>query len=214
MKVNQSHIDHLVLETQKGNTKAFGELYDIYFPQIYKYVYYKVSEEHVEDLVGTIFIKAWTKIKRYRKAAFPFSSWLFRIASNTVIDHYRTNKDFYELEERIADDNEALHPENMTEKNLNSQRVHRALRKITPKYREVILLRFMNNLSNKEAANILKTNENNVRTLQFRALKKLRIVLDEQEREALNKLGKKEEKNKSVRFLKRIFVRSSSGNID
>ena len=209
MSLNQEQIDRLVMEAQKGNSKAFGEIYDIYFSQIHRYVYYKVSEEHVDDLVANIFIKTWAKIKKYRKGACPFSSWLFRIASNTVIDHYRTNKEFYELEERIADDNEKLNPQNFTEKNLNGERVHRALRKIGKKYQEVVLLRFMNDLSNKEIAEALGTNESNIRTLQFRALKKLRSLLEEQEREAKKRLEEKDGQVKKPGFLRRIFARSS-----
>lgn len=206
MDIKQSQIDRLVKESQNGNAAAFGEIYDVYFPQIYRYVYYKVFSEHVDDVVATVFIKAWSKISKYRKTSYPFSSWLFRIASNTVIDHYRTNKGFYELEDRIADKSESFNPQLFTEKNLDSERVHRALRKIGPSYQEVILLKFMNDLSNREVAKILNTNENNVRTLQFRALKKLRLVLEEQERISKKKLKQKE--NEGVSLLRRVFIRS------
>lgn len=172
-----SPLDRLVEECQKGNVKAFGELYDIFFPQIHKYVYYKVGKEQVEDLVSTIFLKAWSNIKKYRRSSFPFSSWLFRIAHNTVIDHYRTHREFYELEEKIVDD-ESLNPALFTDQKLNSERVHHALRKIGKPYQDVILLKFMNDLPNSEIARVLNTNETNVRTLQFRALKKLRELLE------------------------------------
>jgi len=209
MKINQDHIDRLIAETQKGNAKAFGEVYDIYFKKIYKYVYYKVSEEQVDDVVAIVFIKAWTKIKKYKKSTFPFSSWLFRIASNTVIDHYRTKKDYYELEERIADDNERLNPNFLTDKSLNSERVHRALRKIGKKYQDVILYKFMNDLSNREIASILNTNEGNVRTLQHRGLQKLKQILEEQEIAARTRLLNNSEETKKESFLRRIFARSS-----
>lgn len=209
MDVNQKQIDRLVKKTQGGNAKAFGEIYDVFFPYIHKYVYYKISEEYVDDVVATVFIKAWTKINKYKKSTFPFSAWLFRIASNTVIDHYRTNKEFYELEERIADDNERLNPQKLTEKTLDGERVHRALRKIGKKYQEVILLRYMNDLSNREIAKIMKTNEGNVRTLQFRALKKLRSFLENQEKAAEKMLAKKESDSEKEGLLRRIFLKSS-----
>ncbi|MDP2691301.1 MAG: RNA polymerase sigma factor [bacterium] len=208
MKHSQAQIDRLVRETQQGNTKAFGEIYDLYFPQIYRYVFYKISEEHVDDLVGTVFIKAWTQIKKYRKGSCPFSSWLFRIASNSVIDHYRTNKEYYELEERIADENEKMSPEKILNSTLDGERVHRALGQIGKTYQEVILLKFLNEMSNKEVAKAMKTNESNVRTLQFRALKKLRVILEEQERKAQQTLDNKVTKNQPG-LLKRIFARSS-----
>src|SRR5690606_29933222 len=206
MKINQPHIDRLIEEPQKGNTKAFGEVYDIYYGQIHKHVFYKVSPDHVDDVVGSVFIKAWTHIKKYRKGSFPFSSWLFRIAHNAVIDHYRTNKEFYELEEKIAD--ESMSPELFAEKQLNSERVHHALRKLSGNYQEVILLKYMQDLSNKEIAKAMKTNETNVRTLQFRALKKLREVLEEQERMTSQNLEKKSESAQKPGLLRRLFARS------
>jgi RNA polymerase sigma-70 factor (ECF subfamily) len=206
MKINQTHIDRLVEETQKGNTKAFGEIYDVYYGQIHKYVYYKVSSDHVDDVVGSVFIKAWSNIKKYRKGAFPFSSWLFRIAHNAVIDHYRTNKEFYELEEKIAD--ESMSPQLFAEKQLNGERVHHALRKLSSNYQEVILLKYMQDLSNKEIAKALNTNETNIRTMQFRALKKLREVLEEQERMAEQQLQKKEETTEKQGLFRRLFARS------
>lgn len=206
MKINQTHIDRLVEETQKGNTKAFGEIYDVYYGQIHKYVYYKVSTEHVDDVTGSVFIKAWSNIKKYRKGSFPFSSWLFRIAHNAVIDHYRTNKEFYELEEKIAD--ESMSPQLFTEKQLNSERVHHALRKLNSNYQEVILLKYMQDLSNKEIAKALNTNETNIRTMQFRALKKLRDVLEEQERLAEQQIKEKEDATEKQSLLRRLFARS------
>lgn len=207
MKTDQYHIDHLVEETQKGNTKAFGELYDIYFEQIHKYIYYKVSQHQVDDLVCTVFIKAWTKIKKYKKSSCPFSSWLFRIAHNTIIDHYRTHKEFYELEEKISDE-ETFNPQVLTEKKLNSERVHRALKKLNKNHQEIILLKFMNELSNKEIGKMMQMNESNVRTLQFRALKKLKEIMEEQEKRIEQGLEKIPQQQR-IGFFRKIFVRSS-----
>ena len=199
-----SPVDRLVEECQKGNVKAYGELYDIFFPQIHKYVYYKVSKGQVDDLVSTIFLKTWTHIKKYRRSSFPFSSWLYRIAHNTIIDHYRTHREFYELEEKIVDD-ESMNPVIITDQKLNAERVHHALRKIGKPYQDVILLKFMNNLPNREIARILNTNETNIRTLQFRALKKLRGVMEQQEQKTASPLREETSLVQKPGLLKRIF---------
>lgn len=209
MKVNQAQIDKLVRESKKGNSKAFGEIYDVYFVPIHRYVYYKISEEHVDDVVGTVFIKAWSRLKKYRKTKYSFGSWLFRIAHNTVIDHYRTHRDFYELEDRIADNNEKMNPERLAEQTLNGERVQRALSTLGGKYQEVVLLKYMNELSNREVAKIMNTNESNVRTLQFRAIKKLKAVLEEQERVIEQNLSDLASEKKSSSILRRLFARSS-----
>lgn len=201
----QANIDRLVRETQKGNTQAFGELYDIYFQQIHKYVFYKVSEEYVDDLVATVFIKAWTQIKKYQKSRHPFSSWLFRIAHNAVIDHYRTNRKHYELQEQILDDVKPT-PRDLANTQLDGERVHRVVRKLDKKYQEVIVLKFLNELTNPEVAKAIGTSEANVRTLQFRALKKLKGMLEEEELLIQQKL---EEAEGEAGFFKRLFARSS-----
>ena len=208
MKINQTQIDKLVREAKKGNAKAFGEIYDAYFVPIHKYVFYRVSEEHVDDVVGTIFIKAWTRLKKYKKTNVTFGAWLFRVAHNTVIDHYRTHKQFYELEERIADDHEKASPQRHAERVLNGERVQRALRSLGDKYQEVIILKYMNEMSNKDVAKVMRTNESNVRTLQFRALKKLKTELEEEDRLIARKL-EKEAGDKPAGVLRRLFARSS-----
>lgn len=207
MKIEQKQIDKLVREAQKGNTKAFAEIYDYYFPQIHKYVYYKVSEEHVDDVVSTVFIKSWSKLDKYRKQKCAFGAWVFRIAHNTVIDHYRTNKAFYELEDRIADDNDALNPERLTDITLTGKRVHGALRNLGEKYQEVILLKYMNDMSNPEIANVMQVSESNVRTLQHRALRKLKSVIEEEDRVIEKRLAEATSERKTG-FLRRLFAKS------
>ena len=204
----QANIDRLVRESQKGDTQAFGELYDTFFTQIHKYVYYKVSEEYVDDLVATVFIKAWTQIKKYQKSKHPFSSWLFRIAHNAVIDHYRTNKQHYELQEQILDDVKPI-PSDLANQQLNGERVHRAVRKLEKKYQEVIVLKFLNELPNAEVAKAVGTSEANVRTLQFRALKKLKSMLEEEDLQIEQRLLEADQLPAEKGFFKRLFVRSS-----
>ncbi len=207
MKIEQKQIDKLVREAQKGNTKAFAEIYDLYFPQIHKYVYYKVSEDHVDDVVSTVFIKSWSKLNKYRKQKCAFGAWVFRIAHNTVVDHYRTNKEFYELEDRIADDNQALNPERLTDISLTGKRVQRALKGLGEKYQEVILLKYMNDMSNPDIAKVMKVSESNVRTLQHRALKQLKSFIEDEDRAIERRLADAAGDRKPG-LLRRFFAKS------
>lgn len=202
-------MDRLVMESQQGNLKAFSEVYDVFFPQIHRYVFYKVSRDQVEDLVSDIFVKVWSQLKKYRKQASPFRSWVFRIAHNTIIDHYRTHKEFYELEERILDHDE-MTPERHTDQSLNSERVYRVLRKLGKPYQDAILLKFMNHLPNAEIAEMIQVSESNVRTLQHRALRKMRDMLETEEKkmEQTQMVIQPSPESAKNGFLKRIFLRS------
>ena len=184
---NDEAIENLVKEAQAGNAEAVGDIYDHFFDTIYRYVYFKVNEKYVEDIVGVVFIKTWENIKRYKKTS-GFKSWIFRIAHNSVIDHYRTNKEDFELSENIADNRILHNPNIITEKRIVSQFVRNAVRKLEEKYRQIIILKFINELENDEIAKILKTSAANVRTLQFRALKKLKKIIENTGKEQ-NKSG-------------------------
>lgn len=179
-QVNDEQLEKLVIEAQKGDTEAFGDLYDHFFDAIYRYIYFKIDERYVEDLAGTVFIKAWENIHRYKKTS-GFKSWLFRIAHNAVIDHYRTNKEESELTENVADVRVLHNPNIVIEKKIISQFVRKAISKLDDKYKQIVILKFINELSNEEISDILKTSEANVRTLQFRALKKLRTIIEDLE---------------------------------
>src|SRR5437588_12660453 len=80
--------------------EAFAELYNSYVDKIYKYVYYKVGDAtDAEDLCEQVFMKAWEAIGRYRWCGYPFSSWLYKLAHNVVVDHYRTRRETLPLSE-------------------------------------------------------------------------------------------------------------------
>src|SRR3989338_1118620 len=84
---------NLIIACQKGNTEAFGKLYDLYLKKIYDFLYYRTHHKQTaEDLAGTVFTKALEKIGQYNPSKAKFSTWLYQIARNTLIDHYRTLK--------------------------------------------------------------------------------------------------------------------------
>ena len=84
---------------KEGDSSAFGKLYDHYQPMIYRFVLIKVGRrEEAEDITHQVFLQAWQNIRTYRHRGHPFGSWLYRIARNQVIDHYRSRKDDVPLE--------------------------------------------------------------------------------------------------------------------
>ena len=85
--------EQLIRSAVGGDSSAFGSLYDRYQPAIYRFIVVKVgSREEAEDITHHVFLSAWQKVRTYKHRGHPFSSWLYQIARNMVIDHYRSKK--------------------------------------------------------------------------------------------------------------------------
>jgi RNA polymerase sigma-70 factor (ECF subfamily) len=169
----------LIARAQEGNTAAFGSLYERYMEQIYRYVYYRVSDrDEAEDLTETIFVKAWEALPRFRPQGATFRAWLYRIAHNAVIDRHRTRKDVVPLEQ-AQDwlDVEASSPEAAAEAAQEKAMLGAALSQLEPRQREVILHRFVSGLSHAETAQVMGLRKGHVRVLQHRALNQMRDLL-------------------------------------
>jgi RNA polymerase sigma-70 factor (ECF subfamily) len=177
----KAEIEKLVLRVKEGDQEAFAELYNTFVDRIYRYVYYRVKVEDAEDLVGTVFLKAWENIWKYKAKKGSFSSWIFRIAHNLVIDYYRASKDvdFEELKIDIPSYKREHNPIGVVEQGFDVEVLKCALKKIKKTYQEVIIYKFINELSNAEIALILKKSEGSLRILQHRALKALKVELEE-----------------------------------
>lgn len=182
LKQRVEEIELLVEKSKDGDQDAFALLYDIFIDHIYRYVYYRVGSEDVEDLVETVFLKVWEKINQYRKKPNrKFSAWIFRIAHNLVVDHYRTagERATDELGINLPDQTREHNPIRVTQDILDKVVLRNALGKIKKQYRDVLIYKFINDLSNQEISAIIRKSEGGVRILQFRALKALKKVLTE-----------------------------------
>jgi RNA polymerase sigma-70 factor, ECF subfamily len=163
--------------TVEGDKQAFGEFYSFYLNEIYRYVYFRVHNHHeAEDLTETAFLNAWKYLTAGRnktKIDNP-RAWIYRIAHNTVIDHFRTRKEEIPIEQLPV----PSQPFNPTETDLiydeKVEQLTEHFSKLEAKYQEVIILRFINQMSHAETAQVLGIKENHVRILQYRALKQLR----------------------------------------
>jgi len=175
--------EKLIEKAKKGDILAFEKIYRKHGPKVFRFLYWKTSDiETTKDLVQEVFLKAFKKIKSFKiKKGVSISCWLLRIARNTVIDFYRTSKPTYSLEAledpvlKLASSQPL--PSQLTQRNLENERLKKALAKLPEIQREVIVLRFIEGLSSKEVGEILKKSDGAIRIIQYRALKKLREIL-------------------------------------
>lgn len=164
---------------QNGDTEAFGKIYDALVKPIYRYIYYRVDKHIAEDLTEETFLKAWQNLSKYKAGKHPFSSWLFRIAHNLVCDYYRKNEVSSEIDENLADTQPDSSPSYQLNIKLNEVKLRKAISKLPGNYQQVIVLKYINDEDNAVIANVIGKSEGAVRTLQFRALEKLRNILEE-----------------------------------
>lgn len=177
--------DKLIKKAKNGEKQAFGELYDDHIDQIYRFIYLRVSKKSdAEDITQKVFLKAWTSIESYEiRDKVPFSSWLYRIAKNTIIDYYRTDKNHPGIED-IPDHElgEAPHDHEKTvDDEIKVKQIKESLNELTENQQNVIIMKFIEELENEEIAEILDKTEVAVRVTQHRALKKLKKIIKEKE---------------------------------
>jgi len=178
-------IESLVCAAKKGDADAFGEIYDKFVVTIYRYIYYRVSKSEAEDLTETVFLRAWEKRKSYSKQkGNSFNSWIFRIAHNAVVDHYRANSknEVVELTENIPLEKAGMDPVQNLENKFEQAKLTLALRKLPELQQQVVILKFVNGFENEEIAEIIEKSVGAVRVIQFRALNQLKTLLDRKEK--------------------------------
>ncbi len=174
--------EELIQAAVKGDSSAFGSLYDHYQAMIYRFVAIKVgSREEAEDITHQVFLSAWQKVKTYKHRGHPFSSWLYRIARNQVIDHYRSGRSVVSLE-KIDPELFATperEPEHLARK-FQLEEVRKAIASLKPDYQDVIIMRFVEDVSLKETAAALKKTEGAIKLIQHRAVKELKRMLGDE----------------------------------
>ena len=172
----------LAQRASRHDQEAFAALYNAYVDKIYKYIYYKVgSTSDAEDLCEQVFLKAWEAIGRYTWCGYPFSSWLYRLAHNLVVDHYRTRRDSIPLQDVLATPGEPADPTNYFSQTLDAAELGDAIRQLTGEQRQVISLKFIEGYDNSEIAVMMNKKEGAIRALQYRALRSLQGILEAEE---------------------------------
>jgi len=159
---------------QAGQLDDFALLYDAYIRKIYDFIYYKTHhQETAEDLTSRTFMKALEKISSFRAHKGTFQSWLYQIARNTVIDHYRTNKKDTNLDD-VWDLADGQDIERDLDAKMQLKEVEDYLAKLKPEQRDVIILRVWQGLSYKEIAGIMNKSEGSCKMAYSRAIHALR----------------------------------------
>jgi RNA polymerase sigma factor, sigma-70 family len=175
----------IIEEAKQGNTGSFGLLYEHYISPIYRFIYMKVNgREEAEDLTHEVFLSAWQNLYRYKSQGFPFSSWLYQIARNRVIDHYRVRKNHTNIETVDAEFvSISSGLEERLDGDLNLQKIKGALKALSPDQQDVLIMKFVEDLSHTEIAAALKKSEGAVRLIQHRAIKALKRIVTQHDAE-------------------------------
>lgn len=163
-----------------GDRFAIGALYDLHVDRIYRFILFRVNGNHsdAEDITADVFIRMVEYLPRYEWKGVAFQAWLFRIATNQVVSHYRKpgNRAGTPIDDMEVADPHAG-PDALVDHRLTLKDVYEAAKKLPEAQRRVIELRFGSDLSVRETAQILNKSENNVKVLQHKALERLKKLL-------------------------------------
>jgi len=177
LEINDSNAVKLA---SAGNPDAFSYLYEQNVTRIYNYIYYRVgSELEAEDLTSRVFHRAFGHISKYVEKGVPFSAWLYRIAHNLIANWHR---DSHRRREVSLEDQQELPvhselPERSVEQSQEMETLLRAIRRLSEDRQQLILLKYLEDLSNGEIAVIMSRTEGAIKSLYHRALIALREEL-------------------------------------
>ena len=181
--MNNTKDEIALIDAAKTDPSAFGELYKRYVERIYNYIFFRIgSAKDSEDITGKVFFKAMNNIKRYKHMGLPFSAWLYRIAHNLVANYHR---DQARKQEISLDDvpGQVLpqldyHPEIRVERSQEVEDMLAVIRELAPIRQELLILKFVDRLSNAEIGRILRKSEGAVKSLYHRTLIELRELMN------------------------------------
>jgi RNA polymerase sigma-70 factor, ECF subfamily len=172
-------VRELVARAQDGEPEALEDLYLLHFDRVYSYLQMTVGNRHdAEDLTTQTFVKMLESIERFEWRKAPFSAWLFRIAHNLAVDHFRSHRRWQPEEEppepldadRRSAEDEAMH-------SIGRRSMLEMIEDLSEDQQQVLTLKFVFNFSNGEAATVLGKSEGAVKSLQHRALASLQRQL-------------------------------------
>jgi RNA polymerase sigma-70 factor, ECF subfamily len=181
-KVLEQSDNNLLTRAGQGDKEAFGLLYERYMGRIYNYVYYRTGNQYdAEDLTARVFFRAMHHITNYQNRGLPFSAWLYRIAHNLVANWHRDNSRRKEipLEDCVVSGHiRHDYPETALVQTEERERLLRMIRKLTPDRQQLLILKFVEHMTNAEIGQVMGRTEGAVKSLYHRTLLALREDLD------------------------------------
>jgi RNA polymerase sigma-70 factor (ECF subfamily) len=169
----------LIRSSIEGDSKAFEALYLHYMERIYRYIFFRVGDEaQAEDMTEEVFVRTWEALPKYKLGESRFTSWLYTIAHNLIVDHYRRRNPTPISSEdlaRHADPRDL--PERIIDRKQEFEVLANSIMQLEDLEQQVLLLRFVEGLSHREIAKIIGKSQTASRVIQHRALKALRILL-------------------------------------
>lgn len=189
--VTDSGLDEMDLVRQaKDDSDAFGELYERHVRRIYSYIYYRTGDhQDAEDLTARVFQRALKHITTYEDKGVPFTAWLYRIAHNLVANWHRdrSRRPVLPLEDYVAVVSRGQHPEARALANEDQRILLEAVRRLSAARQELLILKFVERLSNAEIGEIMGRTEGAIKSLYHRTLAALRVEVEKLQNE--NVLG-------------------------
>ncbi|MEW6230766.1 MAG: sigma-70 family RNA polymerase sigma factor [Chloroflexota bacterium] len=170
----------LLVDRLKANdAQAWAQIYDRHYQQIYNYLYYQLrGASEAEDLAAEVFLRALEAISSYTPRGLPLVSWLYRIGHNLVVDHLRqqSRRGQLPLQESLVGDHESS--EGLLQSKIEKEELLRALQHLTVDQRQVLILKFVQEMDSSGVAQVLGKTEGAVKSIQHRALASLKRVLE------------------------------------
>jgi RNA polymerase sigma-70 factor (ECF subfamily) len=180
----------LIEQAKRGDRAAFGALYARYIDPIFRYVRSRVEDDHTaEDLTEAVFLRSFESIGSYRDKGLRYSAYLYQVARNLLVDHYRCDEDALSMEraESIQDDGLSIDDEIIRRE--QAAILQRAINRLPEEYQEIIRLRVLLEVPTAEAAQWLKRSEGATRVLLHRALKALKREVDYRHEPSVGQTG-------------------------
>ena len=172
--------DAQLVRWARDDSEAFGELYRRYVQKIYNYIYYRTNNHHdAEDLTARVFYRAMSHIHSYKDRGIPFSAWLYRIAHNLVANWHRDRgrRQIISLEEYIGTGANEEAPEHRAVTNEEQDALLEAIRRLPEERQQLLILKYVDRLSNAEIGLLMERTEGAVKSLYHRTLLALRKEL-------------------------------------